>query len=65
MPRMFLEMWIEGTNNTVDKIKIIITKEKTRNLKSDNLIITLNLTFFYFNKINSHNNIFKIQNCII
>ena len=42
---MFLEMWIEGTNNTVDKIKIIITKEKTRNLKSDNLIITLNLTF--------------------
>ena len=50
MPRMFLEMWIEGTNNTVDKIKIIITKEKTRNLKSDNLIITLNLTFFY--KIN-------------
>ena len=46
MPRMFLEMWIEGTNNTVDKIKIIITKEKTRNLKSDNLIITLNLTFF-------------------
>ena len=52
---MFLEMWIEGTNNTVDKIKIIITKEKTRNLKSDNLIITLNLTFIYFHTWNYFN----------
>ena len=45
---MFLVMWIEGTNNMVDKIKIIITKEKTRNLKNENLIITLNLTFLNF-----------------
>ena len=28
MPRMFLVMWTEGTNNMADKIKTIIPKEK-------------------------------------